>query len=148
MGSERMGVSPGIMELSVKHDVGPRFLIRVRDHEVVVDQPLAAGGGDTGPTPTELFVGSIASCAAFYGRTYLAKRGFPEKVDVVASWEVAPRPVRVARVALEVIAPGVPYERREAFRRVIEGCLVHNSLRRGCEVDISLRYEASDAAAG
>ena len=125
-------------ELHVTHLGGTRFIIRVRGHDVVVDQPIGAGGLDAAPTPTELFVASLAGCAAFYGRTYLARRGLPDHVDVAARWEIAPKPDRVSRIALEVEAPGLPAERRESFRRALAGCLVHNTLRAGCEVGIDL----------
>lgn len=133
-------------EVSVTHDGGTRFRIRVRGHEVVVDQPVDAGGDDTAPTPTELFVASIASCTAFYGRTYLSRRGLPDRVDVVARWEVAAKPDRVARVSLRVEAPGVPADRVDVFRRVLEGCLVHNTLKKGCDVRIELQSDVHKTA--
>ena len=52
--------------VTVTHDVGDRFDIAIRGHVVHVDQPESDGGSDTGPTPTELFVASLASCVAFY----------------------------------------------------------------------------------
>lgn len=125
-------------ELKVTHLGGTRFIIRVRGHDVVVDQPIGAGGLDAAPTPTELFVASVAGCAAFYGRTYLARRGLPDHVDIVARWEVAPKPDRVSRIRLKVEAPGLPGERRESFRRALAGCLVHNTLKSGCDVGIDL----------
>jgi uncharacterized OsmC-like protein len=36
--------------------------VSARGHEVRVDEPENAGGGDTGPMPTELFLASLASC--------------------------------------------------------------------------------------
>lgn len=125
-------------ELSVTHDGGARFRIKVRGHELMVDQPVGAGGDDAAPTPTELFVASIAGCAAFYGRTFLSRRGLPDRVDIVARYNVVPKPDRIAEVALLVDAPGVPTDRMDAFRRVLEGCLVHNTLEKGCEVRIDL----------
>ena len=125
-------------ELNVTHLGGTRFIIRVRGHELVVDQPIGAGGMDAAPTPTELFVASVAGCAAFYGRTYLVRRGLPDHVDIVARWEIAPKPDRVSRVELEVEAPGLPAERRESFRRALAGCLVHNTLESGCQIGIDL----------
>ena len=62
-------------------DVVPRsgdaFEVRVRGHRFVVDQPLEAGGQDTGPTPTELFVASVAACVAHYARSYLRRHHLP-----------------------------------------------------------------------
>ena len=49
----------------VVHEEGDRFALTIRGHRIVVDQPVEDGGGDAGPTPTELFVASLASCVAF-----------------------------------------------------------------------------------
>ena len=35
------------------------------------------GGEDTGPTPTELFIASLAGCVAFYARRYLDRHDQP-----------------------------------------------------------------------
>jgi uncharacterized OsmC-like protein len=45
---------------------GDRFVLEVRGHQLYVDQPREAGGSDAGPTPTELFVASLAGCVGFY----------------------------------------------------------------------------------
>ena len=49
----------------VDHLAADRFEIGVRGHVLTVDQPVDAGGEDTAPTPTELFIASRASCVAF-----------------------------------------------------------------------------------
>jgi putative redox protein len=132
--------------LSITHEGGTRFRIGVRGHEFVVDQPVGAGGDDAAPTPTELFVASIASCAAFYGRTYLATRGLPDRVNVLARWDVVPKPARVANVSLLVHAPGVPADREDVFRRAVEACVVHNTLKDGCDLEIEFHYAVPAAA--
>lgn len=43
-------------------DEGYRCTLPVRQFEIVVDEPLSAGGTDSGPMPTELFLASLASC--------------------------------------------------------------------------------------
>ena len=125
-------------ELRVTHDGGARFRIDVRGHALFVDQPLSAHGADTAPTPTELFVASVAACAAFYGRTYLARRGLPDTVDVTARWRLSRAPDRVAQVSLLVDAPGVPRDKLAVFQRVLDGCLVHNTLKNPSDVKIQL----------
>lgn len=51
--------------LSVAHQAGDRFELQVRGHRLLCDQPPGRGGTDQGPTPTELFVASLAACVAF-----------------------------------------------------------------------------------
>jgi putative redox protein len=41
---------------------GYRARVSVRDFDILVDEPPSAGGDDEGPTPTELFLASLATC--------------------------------------------------------------------------------------
>ena len=116
--------------ITVRHVDGDRFAIETRDHVLTVDQPLAAGGDDTAPTPTELFVASLASCVAFYARRYLARHDLPTTgLRVVAAYDMAHRPARVGSVSLEITLPeGVPGDQRDRLLAVASHCTVHNSL--------------------
>lgn len=116
--------------LTVRHLGGDRFGIGVRDHEVVVDQPLTLGGEDTAPTPTELFVGSLTACVAFYARRYLSRHDLPvEGLEVTAEYRADTKPSRVSDVDIRIRLPeGVPEERVAALLAVASHCTVHNSL--------------------
>jgi putative redox protein len=106
-----------------------RLRIETRGHELFTDQPIEDGGGDTAPTPTELFVAGLASCVAFYAERFLRRHGLTAaglKVSCRYTW--ADGPHRVGEIDLDVEAPGLSRERREAFKRVIDHCTVHNSL--------------------
>jgi putative redox protein len=126
--------------ITVEHKDGDHYAIRIRQHLVEVDQPADAGGSDTAPTPTELFVSSLASCVAFYAGRYLARHGLSADGLVVrASYEIVPRPARVGRVELSVSLPeGVPEEKRAALLAVASHCTVHNSLQDVPQVAIEL----------
>src|SRR5947208_183575 len=93
-----------------RHVDGDRFEIRVHEHTCTVDQPVSDGGDDAGPTPTELFVASLASCVAHYARRYLARHDLPvEGLSVAATFTTAPRPARVDSVDVVLSMPaGVP----------------------------------------
>jgi len=55
-----------VQSMSVRYCGGERYDIAVRGHTLTVDQPADAGGEDAAPTPTELFVASLASCVVFH----------------------------------------------------------------------------------
>jgi uncharacterized OsmC-like protein len=116
------------MELTVVSLGGDRHRITVRGHEVIVDQPRDSGGEDAGPTPTDLFVASLASCVAYYARRGLGPGG--EGPTVRCTWTMSETPPwRVASIAIEVQLPSSTAEARvEAVRRAIGHCTVHNSL--------------------
>src|SRR5450759_5286628 len=63
--------------MRVEHRGDDKFDINIRGHVVRVDQPVKDGGEDTAPTPTELFIASLASCVAFYARRYRARHDLP-----------------------------------------------------------------------
>jgi putative redox protein len=125
--------------VTVRHEANDRFRISIRGHDIVVDQPPPASG-DAGPTPTELFVASLAACAAFYARRFLSRHGLADGGLVVRSefgW--APDHSRVTSVALVVEVPGgVPDHLEPALLRAVERCTVHESIRNApavtCEI--------------
>lgn len=126
--------------IEVTHETGDRFVMSVRRHEVSVDQPRGLGGEDTAPTPTELFVASLASCVAFYARRYLARHDLPDEgLQVRAAFTLAKNPARVGSVRVELRLPdGVPPERSQALLAVASHCTVHNSLAEPPEIRIEL----------
>lgn len=126
--------------MTVRYLDGDRFDIAIRGHRLTVDQPTSAGGADTAPTPTELFVAGLASCVGFYARRYLARHGLPtDGLAVRSSYELGGRPARVTQVRLDVELPdGVPPERRDALLAVASHCTVHNSLEEPPDVAITL----------
>jgi putative redox protein len=126
--------------VKVRHLGDDRFSIEVRSHELAVDQPVAAGGTDTAPTPTELFVVSLASCVAHYARRYLARHDLTtDGLEVTAAYEMATGPSRVSAIRVQVsISDEVPHERRAALLAVASHCTVHNSLSQPPSVQVSI----------
>jgi putative redox protein len=129
-----------MMPVSVTHDGGDRFSIAIRGHAVHVDQPEPDGGSDTGPTPTELFVASLAACVAFYARRYLKRHDLPEEgLAVTAQAESGTKPSRVASITITLTLPeGIPQDKREALLAVASHCTVHNTLTHPPEVLVQL----------
>jgi putative redox protein len=134
------------MDIAVTHVSADRFAIQVRGHRLVVDQPVADGGQDAGPTPTELFAASLAACVGFYAERFLRRHGLPAdrlRVDCHATMSID-RPARVAAVALRIGGlPELPSNRRDALLAVVEHCTVHNSIREAPTVEIDLAAPAS-----
>jgi uncharacterized OsmC-like protein len=126
--------------MRVEHLGEDRFAIDVRGHRVVVDQPMEMGGEDTGPTPTELFVASLASCVAFYARRYLRRHGLPtEGLAVDADFVLGTGPARVSDIDVRITLPDdFPEERREGLLAVASHCTVHTSITQ--QPDIAVRY--------
>ena len=71
----------GPVNVSVKDSIQTR--IEIRGHSFVADEPPEKGGTDVGPTPGELFLGSLAACTAMTLRMYATMKKWPlEGVDI------------------------------------------------------------------
>ena len=132
--------------MRVEYRGGDQFDINVRGHIITVDQPVKDGGDDTAPTPTELFIASLASCVGFYARRYLARHNLPtDGLAVEATFAMGSKPARVAGIDVRLVVPdGVPAERLDALLAVATHCTVHNTL--AAEPDVSITL--ADAPAG
>jgi putative redox protein len=62
--------------------------VSARGHDVIVDEPEDNGGDDNGPTPRELFLGSLGSCIAITLVMYARRKEWPlQDVEVSLSHE-------------------------------------------------------------
>lgn len=134
--------------VTVEHLDRDQFAIDIRSHRVVVDQPTDAGGDDSGPTPTELLVASLAACVAHYARRYLARHDLPDDdVCVEAEFAIADRPARVGEINVTLHVPdGVPADRLTPLLAVASHCTVHNTFDDPPRVRIELADVAETAA--
>ena len=117
--------------ITVDHQRGLSASIVVGTHRVTVDQPVQDGGEDRGPTPTQLFVASLAACVEYYASRFLVRHDMdPEGLRVECRFEMAHEaPARVASIRLRVLTPpGFPAARGRALAAVVEHCTVHNSI--------------------
>jgi uncharacterized OsmC-like protein len=124
----------------VDYEAGDRFRIAVRQHTISVDQPASDGGEDTAPTPTELFIASLASCVAFYARRFAARHDIPtDGLAVTAEFSMASHPARVGEITLQLHVPAeLSPEQQAALLAVTSRCTVHSTLMQPPEVRIEL----------
>lgn len=133
--------------IRVDYEGGDRLRIDLRGHVLTADQPMQDGGEDAGPTPTELFIASLAACVAHYAQRFLRRHGLStDGLRVSAQYTWAENPHRVGSIRLEVDAPGLVDSRRDAFERVIARCPVHNSITHAPEITIQTGTRRTAAA--
>jgi len=126
--------------ISVTHKAGSQFAIRVRGHEVPTDMPAKDGGHDSGPSPVELFAGSLGACIAMTVRRYCQSHGYADgEVGVSLTLELADHPKRIRNIVVDLEVPkDVPEDRIEAILRAVRCCPIHETLRCPPEVDLDV----------
>ena len=133
------------MDVHVHHESGDRYRVQIGDHALTVDQP---DSGNAGPTPTDLFVASLATCVAHYAGRFFARHGVdPDGFDINATFAMAnDRPARVDRIDLMVRLPdGFPDELRARLAAVVDHCTVHNSITTPPDLRVEMRKAAAAA---
>jgi len=128
------------MEVKVSQIEGVKFAVQARSHAIVCDQPVENKGTDSGMTPPELLLASLASCAAFYAAEYLRTRNLAQSgVAVSVTAEKLLQPARLGNFRIRVDSP-VPLspEQHDAMMRSVHHCLVHNTLLSPPEIEIEI----------
>jgi putative redox protein len=134
-------------QIEVNREAGVRFETDIRGHRLVFDQLIEDGGCDLGPTPTEVFVASLAGCVAYYATRFLERHDqHSDGLRVRAEFTMAARPSRVGSVELVLSVPFLPDALRAPLLAVVDHCTVHNSLRLAPAVHIELDNVPAAAA--
>ena len=77
------------MHASAQRISGFRHIVKVRQHRLNCDEPVATGGEDAAPSPQELLAASLASCTAVTIEMYAQRKGW-ELRDVEIACDYVP----------------------------------------------------------
>lgn len=119
--------------------------VEIRQHRLISDEPQEKGGGDSGPTPTELLAASLATCTVITVLMYAERKGWKlgaleAEVDFTTpSVEASPAFTVQMRTPAELTD-----EQRERILVIAAKCPVHKTLAsRDVKIEDSLeRIEA------
>jgi ribosomal protein S12 methylthiotransferase accessory factor len=117
-------------ELVVTLPGGKRVDTRIGKHVIRTDQPVEGGGDDSAPTPFDLFLASIGTCAGIFVAGFCHKRDLPtDGIRIAQRNHFDPQTGALARVELDVLVPpGFPEKYLEALVRVADQCKVKKTI--------------------
>jgi putative redox protein len=103
---------------------------------VPVDEPVASGGTDAGPQPTDLFLASVASCFTL-AVIYSARKRRINLEDVIVEVTGTYDGPRFAAIEMDVRLVGVPEEKHADLIAAAEQvCYVTRTLRDAPSISI------------
>ena len=103
--------------------------IEVGRHQLTADEPVTAGGTDSGPSPQEMLAASVPSCSAITMELYAQRKGWDiGDVAVDVDYEPAQRgsPTKF-RMAVR-LPKELPEDQREKLMQIVAKCPVHRTL--------------------
>lgn len=117
-------------EIFVTLPGGRRVDALVGQHVVRTDQPRESGGDGSAPSPYQLFLASMATCAGIFVQGFCAKRSIPTGgIRIVQRLHHDPETGVLQRVEVEVQLPQeFPDRYRDALVRAVEQCSVKRAI--------------------
>ena len=114
---------------------------------IVVDEPAADGGTDTGPRPSQLLASSLAGCTAITVELYAQRKGWDvDGIEVAVAMSSSGGPDSHAsptHFTVEVTLPeGLDDEQRRKLMVIAAKCPVHKLLEHGAEITVTEKPRA------
>jgi len=125
--------------IRIRRREGLAFDIAVRDRTLSCDMSVSDGGQGAGFAPVELFASSLGACIAMVVQGWCDACGHGGDVGVDVALELVPDPTRIGAIIADVELPAnVPADRCDAVRRVIEHCVIQQTLKQPPELDLDV----------
>src|SRR6185436_8731067 len=129
------------MEILIDFPGGSRVDAHFGKFTVPTDQPPMASA----PTPFELFLSSIATCAGIYVLGFCQQRGLPtEGIQIVQRTHSDPATGMIDEIDLDIILPSTfPEKYRDSLIRSAELCKVKKHLEKPPTFNIATKVASS-----
>jgi putative redox protein len=130
---------PGIVTVAETRAGKFRQEITVGKHRLFADEPVSAGGTDTGPSPYDLLLAGLGACTAMTVRMYADLKQLPlnkvtvrlrhEKVHAQDCAECETREGKIDRIERELeLTGGLDEAQRARLLEIANKCPVHRTL--------------------
>jgi putative redox protein len=112
--------------------------IAIGEHRLPADEPLESGGGDTGPSPTQLLLSALGACTSITLRMYAERKQWPVK-SIRVELSYAERSPGKTVIARHVHVEGdLDDEQRARLLQIANACPVHKILTGSIEIPTEL----------
>jgi ribosomal protein S12 methylthiotransferase accessory factor len=114
------------MAMKISFPGGVQVAAEFGKFNILSDQPERNGGTDAAPSPYELFLASLGTCAGFFALRFCQQRELPtEGLGLSLDLERNPETRRLDKIVMEIQLPeGFPDKYKKAIIRATEECAV------------------------
>ena len=118
------------MDMEITFAGGKKVNASFKGHVHKTDQPVTSGGDNSAPSPFELFLASIGTCAGIYVKSFCDQRNLPtENIKLVQSLIINPETKLPSNISIEIQLPAdFPEKYKSAVINAAELCLVKKTI--------------------
>ena len=127
------------MQMEITFPGGKKVNAVHNGYTIRTDQPKKDGGDESAPTPFDLFISSLSTCAGYYVLSFCQKREIPvEGLRMTADINWNEQKHLVDRIRMNIQLPdGFPEKYRDAVIKAAEQCTVKRNVFDPPEISIS-----------
>jgi ribosomal protein S12 methylthiotransferase accessory factor len=116
--------------MEITFDGGKVVTARTLGHIIKTDQPVNGGGANSAPSPFELFLASIGTCAGIYVKSFCDNRNIPtDKIKIIQSTEFDKESGLPGNIKLDIKLPSdFPEKYKASVISVAELCKVKKTI--------------------
>lgn len=116
--------------MEITFDGGKVVTAHSHGHVIKTDQPVTGGGNDSAPSPFELYLASIGTCAGIYVKSFCDNRKIPtDNIKLIQNAEYDKESGLPVKVTIDIQLPAdFPEKYKESVISVAELCKVKKSI--------------------
>ena len=116
--------------MEITFDGGKVVTAHTHGHSISTDQPLENGGGNTAPTPFDLFLASIGTCAGIYVKSFCDNRKIStDNIRIIQKTEYNKETGLPVNITLDIKLPAdFPEKYKASVINVAELCKVKKTI--------------------
>jgi putative redox protein len=124
--------------MEITFEGGKVVTAHTRGHLIRTDQPLDNGGDNSGPTPFDLYLASIGTCAGVYVKSFCDNRQIPtDNIRIIQSTEFDEATGLPVNITVDIqLPPDFPEKYRASVINVAELCKVKKSIAKPPEFSV------------
>jgi ribosomal protein S12 methylthiotransferase accessory factor len=118
------------MNMEITFAGGKKVNASYKGHIHKTDQSVTSGGENSAPSPYDLFLASIGTCAGIYVKSFCDQRNLPtDEIKLIQSLEISPETKLPSRISIEIQLPAdFPEKYKSALVNAAELCAVKRTI--------------------